>query len=109
MKNHRLENANISLSICMDDLKSSKKIKKASNGKLYINLTVTGRKDPDNYGNDCSVYATPTKEEKEAAKAKNEDFKYHFVGNGKVFEFVEQQLTEATDADLENFEKDLPF
>lgn len=111
MQKHRLEGSQIDISICLDDLKSSKKIKKASNGKLYINLTLRARKEPDNFGNDCSIYATPTKEEREAAKAKNENLVYHFVGNAKVREFTQntEQMATASDADLEDFEKDIPF
>lgn len=69
-----------SISICLTDIPKDK-IQIARNGKMYINLTVAGRKEPDNYGNDLNVYVTPTKEERESKADRI------YVGQGKYFEF----------------------
>jgi len=42
------------------------KIKKAENGKLYINLILSERKEKDNYGNTHYLAVSKTKEEREA-------------------------------------------
>jgi len=44
----------------------------------YLKLTVAVNDQPDQYGNDCSVWEEQTKEEREAKKGRN------FLGNGKV-------------------------
>lgn len=68
------------ISICLTDL-AKDKIKKANNGKLYINLVVAERKEPDQFGNDLVVYSDQTKEEREAKAEKN------YVGSGRVIHF----------------------
>jgi hypothetical protein len=55
----------ITISLCLSDI-PKEKIKKADNGKLYINLCVTKRKEPTAYGVDYNVMVSKTKEEREA-------------------------------------------
>lgn len=69
----------ISISIEMNKVPESAKTEK--NGKVYLNLTVDKRKEPDNYGNTHSVSIRQTKEEREGKKPKV------YVGSGKEFIF----------------------
>jgi len=45
----------INVSICLTDLEK-KFLQKAENGKVYLNATITDRKEPDKFGNDLSIY-----------------------------------------------------
>ena len=62
-----MENAVINLSICLSDL-PKEKIQKAKNGKLYININIRKRKEPDQFGQDVYATVQQTKEEKEAIR-----------------------------------------
>lgn len=106
MENKKFANGVISVSICLSDLPKDK-IKKASNGKLYIGISVREKKEVDQYGNDATAYVTHTKEEKEAAKASNTKLEKQYVGNGKIFIFSEGGVPEATDSEKDL--DDLPF
>ena len=75
-----MENAVINLSICLSDL-PKEKIQKAKNGKLYININIRKRKEPDQFGQDVYATVQQTKEEKEAKTDKL------YVGNGKYVKF----------------------
>lgn len=94
----------INLSICLSDIPKDR-IKLADNGKKYLNITVQDLREADEYGNTHSVYATQTKEEREAKEKRT------YIGRGKEFVFqsarpsVEQvaELPVAEDID------DLPF
>jgi len=55
----------VNASICLSDIDCSK-IKKASNGKIYLNFVINTRKETDQFGNDLNLSYTKTKEEKEA-------------------------------------------
>jgi hypothetical protein len=55
----------INASICLTDLKAEK-LKKATNGKVYLNFVVNTRKEKDQFGNDLNMSYAKTKEEKEA-------------------------------------------
>lgn len=68
------------ISICLSDL-PKEKIKQALNGKLYINLIVTERRETDPYGNTLTVYADLTKEERESRVERT------YVGGGKTISF----------------------
>jgi hypothetical protein len=52
-------------SICLSDL-PKEKMKKATNGKIYINLVAGEKREPDQYGQDVYVAVDQTKEEREA-------------------------------------------
>ena len=94
----------INLSICLTDIPKDR-IKLANNGKKYLAITVQDLREADEYGNTHSVYATQTKEEREAKEKRT------YIGRGKEFVFqsarrsVEQvaELPVAEDID------DLPF
>lgn len=94
----------INLSICLSDI-PKERIKLANNGKKYLAITVQDLREADEYGNTHSVYATQTKEEREAKEKRT------YIGRGKEFVFqsarpsVEQvvELPVAEDID------DLPF
>lgn len=94
----------INLSICLSDI-PKERIKLANNGKKYLAITVQDLREADEYGNTHSVYATQTKEEREAKEKRT------YIGRGKEFIFentrpsVEQvaELPVAEDID------DLPF
>lgn len=71
----------ISISIDLTKVsKSSIKEVKKSNGEIakYLNLSVSVNDEPDQYGNDCSVSISQSKEERESKTNKT------FVGNGKI-------------------------
>lgn len=74
----------INISIDLSKLDKSR-IKEGKNGAKYYNLTVDKKQQPDQFGNDHTVYQTPTKEEREARAAKV------YVGSGKEFIFNNQQ------------------
>lgn len=66
----------ISLSICLSDIPHSEITVSKKNGKSYINLTVTKRKDVDKFGNTHSVAITQSKADYDAQKPKI------YIGNG---------------------------
>ena len=70
----------INLSICLSDIPKDR-IKLADNGKKYLNITVQDLREADEYGNTHSVYATQTKEEREAKEKRT------YIGRGKEFVF----------------------
>jgi hypothetical protein len=67
----------ISCSIDVTKIDKSKLIE-GKNGAKYFNFTVTVNDEPDQYGKDCSIALSQTKEEREA-KAKRT-----FIGSGKT-------------------------
>jgi len=56
----------VKINICLDDMfaYAKDKIEKSKNGKKYIRLDVSERKEPDQYGNDYSVKIDTWKPEK---------------------------------------------
>lgn len=88
------------MSICLTDL-PKEKMTKASNGKLYINLTSWDNDTTDQYDNDFSVTVNFTKEEREASTAQG--LKNLYVGNGRVW--PDKAATPASQEDVD----DLPF
>jgi len=74
----------INISIDLTKIDKSRIIP-GKNGQKYYNLTVDKKMQPDQFGNDHTVYQTPTKDER-IAKA---DKKY--LGSGKEFVFNNQQ------------------
>jgi len=96
----------IRISICLSDL-PKEKMKKAKNNKIYMNLVIAERREPDQFGNDVTVYADQTKEEREAHKDKQ------YVGQGKTIAFNQAATPEAVEnlppVDLMNPTNDLPW
>lgn len=98
------------ISLCLSDLTKSK-MTKGSNGKIYCNIVVAMRKEPDQWHRDLKVYEPLTKEEREQHVAKN------YVGGGKTIIFVTRTGEEPTDAELASImpeekkdeKDDLPF
>jgi hypothetical protein len=76
------------LSICLSDIPESK-ITKGKNGKKYFNITTDTRREPDNFGNDLSVFISQTKEERTSRQPKI------YVGSGKTFNFERREQPEA--------------
>ncbi|MFZ4547725.1 MAG: hypothetical protein ACOYN4_09835 [Bacteroidales bacterium] len=62
-------------SICLSDL-PKEKMKKANNGKIYINLVAGEKREPDQYGQDVYVAVDHSKEERDA------NTKRIYVGGG---------------------------
>lgn len=95
-----MENALINLSICLSDIPKDR-IKKASNGKLYVGLTIRKRKEKDQYEQDIYSFISQTKEEREAKADKV------YTGNGRYIEFYES-IDEMKDPSVSDTD-DLPF
>lgn len=74
----------INISIDLSKIDKSR-IKEGKNGAKYYNITVDKKQAPDQYGNDHTVYNTPTKEEREAKVGKV------YIGSGKEFVFGNRQ------------------
>jgi len=71
----------ITISICLSDIPSEARKKSEKNGKVYANLIIDERKQPDSYGNTHSVSVSQTKEQRESKTPKI------YVGNGKEYKF----------------------
>lgn len=95
------------LSLCLSDIDKTK-IKKGSNGKMYLNIVVRERKEPDKFGNSLTVWVQQSKEEREAKADKN------YIGAGKVLEFkseapnTPEEVEELPEMDADDM-GDLPF
>ena len=84
------------------------RIKEGKDGAKYYKLTVDKKQSPDKFGNDHTVYDTPTKDERTAKKPKT------YLGSGKEFVFNGQTHNPSTAAPTppaQNNEPvdDLPF
>ena len=98
------------ISICLSDLPKTH-MDKAKNGKIYMNLTIGMRKEPDQWGRDLKVFVTPTQTDRENKAPKC------YVGGGKTFIFAESEVRTPTDAEINNIipkqsdeqEGDLPY
>lgn len=94
----------IKISLCLSDL-PKEKMKKANNGKIYMNLVVAPRREPDQYENDHTVFCDRSKEEREANAV------IVYVGAGRSIKPQGAATPEAVDnmppADLMN--DDLPY
>lgn len=102
----KLSNALISISLDLSAIPKDKIKVSDKNGRMYLNITVTGRKEPDQFGNDITVYVSQPKEEREAKADKQ------YIGAGKYFSFIEdnspaavEQMQEASQQHID----DLPF
>lgn len=83
------------VSLCLSDIPKDH-MSKAKNGKIYINITIAMRKEPDQWGRDLKVYMTPTKEDRANKTPKM------YVGGGKTFIFAENQADTPTDDEINN-------
>jgi len=90
------------MSICLSDIPKDR-IKKHTNGKLYLSISTWDNDEEDQYGNDFSVSITPTKEENDRRKA-GEKVDRIFIGNGKIWP-QKETMTQPSAADLD----DLPY
>lgn len=81
------------ISICISDI-DPKHMVKSANGKVYCNLTVAKRINPDQWKRDVKVYQTQTRAEIDA----HETLRY--VGAGRVFIFEEKPLEHPTEDDI---------
>lgn len=87
------------ISLCLSEI-PKEKMSRGSNGKIYVNLCVAFRKEPDQWSRDLKVWVKQSKEDRE----KSEEKKY--VGAGKTVIFAKETGTmPVTDDDLKN----LPF
>ena len=68
------------LDICLSDIPKDR-IKEGRNGKKYLDIVVTEMRQPDNYGNDLTVYVQQTKEERQDKAPKI------YIGKGKTYSF----------------------
>lgn len=65
-------------SICVDAIPETH-IKTGKDGKVYLNnLILAKKKEVDQYGQDVTIFASQSKEEREAKQPRK------FVGNGKT-------------------------
>lgn len=74
------------LSICVSDIPKDL-IKKADNGKLYMNICVSEMKQKDKFDNTHTVFMGQTKEQREAKVDKI------YIGNGYSVTFNEKPVT----------------
>lgn len=91
------------LNICLSDIDKSK-IFTAKNGKKYLSVVVTDRKEVDQYGNDLVVYVSQSKDERDNKSPKN------YIGSGKTYgekptTAQPQEVPQPQDEETE----DLPF
>ena len=93
------------LNICLSDIDKSK-IFTAKNGKKYLSVVVTERKEVDQFGNDLVVYVSQSKDERDSRAQKN------YIGNGKTFgerATTAQQQEAPQPQPQEEETEDLPF
>lgn len=98
------------ISLCLSDIPKDR-MSKSSKGKIYCNIVIGMRKEPDQWGRDLKVYMQPTQDDK-----KNHTNKI-YVGGGKTFIFAQNSASEPSQDDLnailppaDNDKKDdLPF
>ena len=68
----------IKISICLSDL-PKEKITTAGNGKKYVDLVVSERREPSKYGGTHTIYVPQSKEEREGNTPRV------FVGKGTEY------------------------
>ena len=93
------------LNICLSDIDKTK-IFTAKNGKKYLSVVVTERKEVDQWGNDLVVYVSQSKDERDNKSPKN------YIGSGKTYgeKPTTAQSQEAPQPQPQDEEtEDLPF
>lgn len=71
----------LNLNICLSDIPQEARIT-GRTGKIYCNITVGARREPDQNGNDVNLWVSQTKEQKGQPKI--------YLGHGKTFVFQVQ-------------------
>ncbi len=66
----------ININLCLSDIPQDK-IFTSKNGKKYLSICVTDRKEADQFGNDLTAYVNQSKEEREAKQPRK------FIGTAK--------------------------
>lgn len=92
----------ITISICLTDLPKDK-IKQADNGKKYINLILSERREEGKYGETHTLTVSKTKEEREA-QAPN-----IYVGSGKEYKPQPSAPQNVDNLPVADETDDLPF
>lgn len=98
------------ISLCLSDLPRDH-MTKGNNGKLYMNLTIGIRREPDQWGRDLKVYVSPTRDDKAKQSPKV------YVGGGKMIIFASGEAECPSQEDIDavippqniNEESDIPF
>lgn len=83
------------ISLCLSDIPKTY-MTKAKNGKIYGEIIVGIRKEPDQWGRDLKVYMKPSKQDREEKAPKN------YVGGGRMITFVQSQGEAPTDNEVDN-------
>jgi len=81
----------INFSICLTDLNKTR-LKKADNGKVYLNGIIRTRKEPSKFGDDLNMIYPKSKEEKEL-KAET----LYIPGNARTVTFTDQSAPTMTE------------
>lgn len=81
------------ISVCINDIPRDKMVK-ASNKKIYVDLVVAPRKEPDQWRRDLKVYCKPTASDREKQQPKN------YVGGGRMITFASGTGENPTDDEL---------
>jgi len=86
------------ISICLSDIPKSRIKKSETNGKFYVNLVVSERKERDQFDNDLAISMSKTKEERE------EKADTIWVGSGKSYKKPEkvEEMATASESDLDD-------
>lgn len=99
----KMPNAVINLSICLSDIPKDKIKSSEKNGRLYLNVTIVGRKELDQFGNNITAFVSQTKDER-SAKADKE-----YIGAGTYVGFSDAAAEENLQPMSELQADDLPF
>lgn len=93
-----MKNQLIRVAINLSKIPQNRIKKSGKSGDLYFDIVITGRKEPDQFGNDVTVYMNQTEEEQKAKADKQ------YVGQGKNYVFTEDNaasnLVQASPEDL---------
>jgi len=81
----------VNFSICLTDLEKSK-LKKADNGKVYLNACIGLRKEADKFGNDLNIFYNKTKEDRAAGAETS-----YVPGNANTVNFDAPEPPQITD------------
>lgn len=98
------------ISVCLSDIPRDK-MRKGNNGKIYVNLTISKRKEPDQWNRDLKVYVSQTKEDRTTGATKV------YVGGGRTVVFEERNSPPPSQDEMDNVippnqndkEENLPF
>ena len=94
--------------ICLTDIPKSA-IKKADNGKLYVNIVIAQRQNEGKYGETHTIFMSQSKDERDAKAEKC------YIGSGKAYQPKEEStpVTAESVAEMPSISEqeadDLPF